>query len=211
MIRKNKFIVFTMLLSIHLTSLFSQSLEEIEKVFPNLSGKEQVDTLLELYTDKPSFGRRTQFAKFVHIIIGKPDATREYILEKLKNTKPVPYQQSPCDFEILITILEEARGKIQTYHFFESIEDYNNTVYELYKEKMDEYLNTYKVIDIRYTMLLDYLCSIDNSKRHITTLEDLPALLEKLTSQGYEELTINSDLIKSRKYYYDTYGWTFED
>lgn len=207
MIRKNKIIVFVILLTTQLTNLFSKSLEERIADFQNLSGKEQVDTLIELYSENPSFGRNLQFAKFVHIIIGNTNDTCEYIIQKLKNTKPVPYEQTPFDFEILITLLEYGRSPNS---FFKSEEDYKNSVYELYKLKMDEYLNEYHVIDIRYTLLYDYVCSMETGKNHITTLEDLPELLESLTSQGYEILTINTEHIYSRSDY-EEWGFTFDD
>ncbi|MBO4706162.1 MAG: hypothetical protein J5647_10540 [Spirochaetaceae bacterium] len=195
MTRKIKLFALAVLLTVQLSNLFSKSLEERIADFSNLSGKEQVDTLIELYSNNINFGRRVRFAEFVHIIIGNTDDTCEYILQKFKNTKPVPYEQAPFDFEILITLLEYGRSPNS---FFKSEEDYKNSVYELYKLKMDEYLNDYHVIDIRYKLLYDYVCSMETGKKHITTLEDLPGLLEELTAQGYEDLTINTEHIYSR-------------
>ena len=211
--RNYKFIAFVMLLTIQLTSLFPKSLDERIADFPNLSGKEQVDTLLEMYSDDIYFARKTKFARFVGIIIRNYSETREYILEKFKNTKPVPYEQTPCDFEILLTILERAVAELTGYlhtQFYESIEDYNETVYDLYKMKMDEYLKEYKVIDFEYISLLDFTLQIETGKDYILTLEDLPWLLEELTTQGYEGLSINSYKINNRSLY-EGYGWVFEN
>ena len=204
MTQKLKFIVFSVLLTIQFTSLFPKSLEERISDFSNLSGKEQVDTLLEMYSDDIYFPRRMKFSNFVGIIIRNYSETREYILERFKNTRPVPNEQTPCDFKILLLILERAVTELKGYRhtqFYESIEDYNETVHDLYKEKMDEYLREYKVIDFEYTMLLDYVLSIETGTRHITALEDLPGLLEDLTAQGYEGLSINTYQIFDRKFY----------
>ena len=199
-----------MLFSFLLINIFPQSLEERVAEFSNLSGKEQVDTLLEFYSNNVYFERRAQFARFVHIIIGNPDSTREYILEKLKNTKPVPYDQIPCTFEILYSILEEARRKNDMYHFYISMDDYKETVHDLYVMKMDEYLREYKTIDFRYKELLDSIWFMETGESHITTLEDLPVILEGLTAKGYEDLTINTEHIYSRSLF-EGYGIKFDD
>ena len=211
--RNYKFIEFVMLLTIQLTSLFPKSLDERIADFPNLSGKEQVDTLLEMYSDDIYFARKTKFARFVGIIIRNYSETREYILERFKNTKPVPNGQTPCDFSILFMILEDAVDEFTGYlhtQFYESIEDYKETVHDLYTLKMDEYLREYKVIDLKYTTLLDSVLSIETGKDYIVTLEDLPWLLEELTKQGYEGLSINSYQIYNRSLY-EGYGWVFEN
>ena len=79
-------------------------------------------------------------------------------------------------------------------HFYESMDDYKETMHDLYVMKMDEYLREYKVIDFRYTQFIFYL----SDKQRVITLEDLPELLEELTAQGYEDLTINTEHIYSR-------------
>ncbi len=204
MTKKLKFIVFSVLFTMQLTNLFPMSLEERIADFQNLSGKDQVDTLLEMYSDDIYFARKIKYARFEGIIIRNHRETREYILEKFKNTKPVPYEQTPCDFQILLMILERAVAELTGYlhtQFFESIEDYNETVHDLYKMKMDEYLREYKIIDFEYTLLRDYVVSIETGKRHITALEDLPDLLNELTAQGYEGLSINTYQIYDRKFY----------
>ncbi len=213
MTKRNKIIVFTMLLTMQLTSMFPKSLDERIADFPNLSGKEQVDTLLEMYSDDINFGRKSKFARFEGIIIRNYRETREYILERFKDTKPVPYEQTPSDFSILFMILEDAIDELTGYlhiQFFESIEDYKETVYDLYKMKMDEYLKEYKVIDFEYISLLDFTLQIETGKDYILTLEDLPWLLEELTTQGYEGLSINSYKINNRSLY-EGYGWVFEN
>ena len=201
---KLKFLVFSVLLTMQLTNMFPKSLEERIADFANLSGKEQVDTLLEMYSDDIYFARKIKFARFVGIIIRNYSETREYILERFKNTRPVPNEQTPCDFEILFIILERAVAELTGYlhtQFYESIEDYNETVYDLYKMKMDEYLRENKVIDLEYTMLRDCVLSIETGTRHITALEDLPGLLDELTAQGYEGLFIDTYCIYERSFY----------
>ena len=198
MAQKIKFNTLFILCCFQLLQIFPKSLEERAANFFTLSGKEQVNTIIELYSDNIYFGRRVQFAEFAHEIIKNSNETREYVLERLKNTKPVPYEQTPCDFEILITLLEYGRSPNS---FFKSEEDYKNAVYELYKLKMDEYLKEYQVIDIRYTILYDYVCSMETGKKHITTLEDLPEILENLKANGYEGLKINTEHIYSRSLY----------
>ena len=201
---KLKFLVFSVLLTMQLTNMFPKSLEERIADFANLSGKEQVDTLLEMYSDDIYFARKIKFARFVGIIIRNYSETRDYILERLKNTKPVLYEKTPCDFEILIMILEQAVAELTGYlhtQFYESIEDYKETVHDLYKLKMDEYLREYKVIDFRYTMLLDRVLFIETGTRHITALEDLPELLKKLNADGYKALKVNKKDIYSRSFY----------
>ena len=64
--------------------------------------------------------------------------------------------------------------------------------------KMDEYLREYKTIDFCYTHLLGYVQFIETGEYQFATLEDLPELLEELTAQGYEDLTINTEHIYSR-------------
>lgn len=204
MTKKLKFIFFSVLLTMQLTCVFPKSLEERIADFPNLSGKDQVDTLLEMYSDDIYFARKIKFARFVGIIIRNYSETREYILERFKNTRPVPNEQTPCDFEILFMILERAVAELTGYlhtQFYESIEDYNETVHDLYKMKMDEYLRENKVIDLEYTMLRDCVLSIETGTRHITALEDLPGLLDELTAQGYEGLSIDTYQIYDRKFY----------
>lgn len=194
-----------MLLTMQLTSMFPKSLDERIADFPNLSGKEQVDTLLEMYSDDINFGRKIQFARFVGIISRNANNTRDYILERLINTKPIPYGQAPCDFDILVTILENYR-----HIFYESMENYEKKVSDIYRMKMDEYLKEYKVIDFEYISLLDFTLQIETGKDYILTLEDLPWLLEELTKQGYEGLSINSYQIYNRSLY-EGYGWVFEN
>ncbi|MCR4940132.1 MAG: hypothetical protein K5930_08525 [Treponemataceae bacterium] len=204
MTKKLKFIFFSVLLTMQLTCVFPKSLEERIADFPNLSGKDQVDTLLEMYSDDIYFARKIKFARFVGIIIRNYSETREYILERFKNTRPVPNEQTPCDFEILFIILERAVAELTGYlhtQFYESIEDYNETVHDLYKMKMDEYLRENKVIDLEYTMLRDCVLSIETGTRHITALEDLPGLLDELTAQGYEGLSIDTYCIYERSFY----------
>ncbi len=204
MTKKLKFIVFSVLFTMQLTNLFPMSLEERIADFQNLSGKDQVDTLLEMYSDDIYFARKIKFARFVGIIIRNYSETREYILERFKNTRPVPNEQTPCDFEILFMILERAVAELTGYlhtQFYESIEDYNETVHDLYKMKMDEYLREYKIIDFEYTLLRDYVVSIETGTRHITALEDLPDLLDELTAQGYEGLSIDTYCIYERSFY----------
>ncbi len=204
MTKKLKFIVFSVLFTMQLTNLFPMSLEERIADFQNLSGKDQVDTLLEMYSDDIYFARKIKFARFVGIIIRNYSETREYILERFKNTRPVPNEQTPCDFEILFMILERAVAELTGYlhtQFYESIEDYNETVHDLYKMKMDEYLRENKVIDLEYTMLRDCVLSIETGTRHITTLEDLPELLKKLNADGYKALKVNKKNIYSRSFY----------
>ena len=75
---------------------------------------------------------------------------------------------------------------------------------------MDEYLKEYKVIDFEYISLLDFTLQIETGKDYILTLEDLPWLLEELTTQGYEGLSINSYKINNRSLY-EGYGWVFEN
>ena len=202
---KNKIIVFAILLTMQLTNLFSKSLEERIADFQNLSGKEQVDTLLEMYSDDIYYARKTKFARLEGIISRNANNTRDYILERLINTKPIPYGQTPCDFDILVTMLENYR-----YNFYESMEDYEKRVSDIYRMKMDEYLKEYKVIDFEYTALLDFTLQIETGKDYIVTLEDLPWLLEELTAQGYEGLSINTYNISSRSFCED-YGWIFEN
>ncbi len=199
--RKIKLIALAVLFTVQLSSLFSKSLEERIADFSNLSGKEQVDTLIELYSDIVYFQRRIQFIKFAHIIIKNPNDTRDYILEKFKATKPVPYEQTPSDFAILLFLLEEAKDYISPNGFYKSIDDYKYAVHNIYRLKMDEYLREYKVIDFQYTMLLDYVLSIETGTRHITALEDLPGLLDELTAQGYEGLSIDTYCIYERSFY----------
>ncbi len=222
MTRRNRFIVFTVLLSLLVVNTFAMGTQEgkdipeerkneITAAFPTMSGKEQVDALLEWYSGYPYFQRNGQFVKFAHTIIKNPSETREYILEKFKETKPVPYEQIPSDFAILLFLLEEARyPSIAKYNFYESMDDYKETMHDLYVMKMDEYLRELKVIDFRFTMLLDYFFFIENGKKHVTTLEDLPRLQEELTAQGYEDLTINTYEIHERSFY-ENYGVTFDD
>ncbi|MBO4508160.1 MAG: hypothetical protein J5747_05930, partial [Spirochaetaceae bacterium] len=128
-----------------------------------------------------------------------------YILEKFKETKPVPYEQIPSDFAILFGLLEEAKINNDIYHFYTSMDDYKETVHDLYKMKMDEYLREYKTIDFRYTLVLGYVCFIETGEYQFATLEDLPLLLEQLTAQGYEGLTIDTYCIlaetKIRNYF----------
>ena len=109
MTQKKKLNILVILCCFQLLYVYSKSLEERIEDFSLLSGQEQVDTLIELYSNNINFGRRVQFAEFAHVIIQNSNATREYILERLKKTKPVPYNQTPCDFEILITLLENGR------------------------------------------------------------------------------------------------------
>jgi hypothetical protein len=133
------------------------------------------------------------------MILENHSETREYILEKFKETKPVPYEQIPSDFAILLYLLEEARyPSIGKYNFYESMDDYKETVHDLYVMKMDEYLREYKTIDFRYTLVLGYVCFIETGEYQFATLEDLPLLLEQLTAQGYEGLSIDTYCIFSR-------------
>ena len=205
MTKRNKIILFSVLLTIQLTSLFPKSLDERIADFPNLSGKEQVDTLLEMYSDDINFGRKIQFARFAGIISRNANNTRDYIIERLKNTKPVPYEKTPCDFEILINLLENDR-----YIFYESIEDYKKIVSDIYRMKMDEYLREYKVIDFQYTMLLAFTLQIETGKDYIVTQEDLPWLLKTLNANGYKALKVNKKHIYNRSLY-EGYGWVFEN
>jgi hypothetical protein len=204
MTRKIKLIALAVLLTVQLSCLFPMSLEERIADFQNLSGKEQVDTLLEMYSDDIYYARKTKFARLEGIIARNANNTRDYILERLTSTKPIPYGQTPCDFDILVTMLENYR-----YNFYESMEDYEKRVSDIYRMKMDEYLKEYKVIDFEYTALLDFTLQIETGKDYIVTLEDLPWLLEELTDQGYEGLTINTENISSRSFCED-YGWIFE-
>ncbi len=222
MTRRNRFIVFTVLLSLLVVNTFAMGTQEekdiseerkneITTTFPTMSGKEQVDALLEWFSGYPYFQRAAKFAKFADMILENHSETREYILEKFKGTKPVPYEQIPSDFAILYYLLERAKStSINQYNFYESMEDYKETVHDLYVMKMDEYLRELKVIDFRFTMLLDYFFFIENGKKHVTTLEDLPRLQEELTAQGYEDLTINTYEIHERSFY-ENYGVTFDD
>ena len=205
MTRRNKIIVFVVLLSLPVVNTFAmgtqegkdlpeERVNEITAAFPTMSGKEQVDAIIELYSGNPYFQRNVPFSKYAHTIIKNPRETREYILEKFKETKPVPYEQIPSDFAILLYLLEEAKDRMNIDHFYESMDDYKETMHDLYVMKMDEYLREYKVIDFRYTQFIFYL----SDKQRIITLEDLPELLEELTAQGYEELTINTEHIYSR-------------
>ncbi len=222
MTRRNKIIVFLVLLSLLLVNAFAMGTKEgkditeerkneITEAFPTMSWKERVDALLEWYSGYPYFQRNQQFVKVAHMILENHNETREYILEKFKETKPVPYEQIPSDFAILLFLLEEARyPNIEKYYFYESMDDYKETMHDLYKMKMDEYLRELKVIDFRFTMLLDYFLFIETGKKHVTTLEDLPGLLEELTAQGYDGLTIDTYSIFSRSLY-EGYGITFDD
>ena len=205
MTRRNKIIVFVVLLSLLVVNTFAMGTQEIKEIpqerwneivenFPTMSGKEQVDAIIEAYSGNPYFQRTVKFAKFADMILENHSETREYILEKFKETKPVPYEQIPSDFAILFTLLEEAKINNGIYHFYISMDDYKETVYDLYVMKMDEYLRENKVIDFRYTQFIFYL----SDKQRVITLEDLPELLEELTAQGYEELTINTEHIYSR-------------
>lgn len=221
MTRRNKIIVFLVLLSLLLGNAFAMGTKEgkditeerkneITEAFPTMSWKERVDALLEWYSGYPYFQRNQQFVKVAHMILENHNETREYILEKFKETKPVPYEQIPSDFAILFGLLEEAKINNDIYHFYTSMDDYKETVHDLYKMKMDEYLREYKTIDFRYKELLDNLWFIETGESHITTLEDLPGLLEELTAQGYEDLTINTEHIYSRSLF-EGYGITFDD
>ena len=210
MTRRNRFIFFVVLLSLLVVNAFAMGTQEekdiseerkneITTTFPTMSGKEQVDALLEWFSGYPYFQRAAKFAKFADMILENHSETREYILEKFKGTKPVPYEQIPSDFAILLYLLEEARyPSIGKYNFYESMDDYKETVHDLYVMKMDEYLREYKTIDFRYTLVLGYVCFIETGEYQFATLEDLPELLEELTAQGYEELTINTEHIYSR-------------
>ncbi len=210
MTRRNKIIVFLVLLSLLMVNTFAvgtkegkditeERKNEITEAFPTMSGKEQVDALLEWFSGYPYFQRAAKFAKFADMILENHSETREYILEKFKETKPVPYEQIPSDFAILLYLLEEARyPSIGKYNFYESMDDYKETVHDLYVMKMDEYLREYKTIDFRYTLLLGYVCFIDTGEYQFATLEDLPLLLEQLTAQGYEGLSIDTYCIFSR-------------
>ncbi len=210
MTRRNRFIVFTVLLSLLVVNTFAMGTQEekdiseerkneITTTFPTMSGKEQVDALLEWFSGYPYFQRAAKFAKFADMILENHSETREYILEKFKETKPVPYEQIPSDFAILLYLLEEAGyPNIEKYNFYESMDDYKETVHDLYVMKMDEYLREYKTIDFRYTLVLGYVCFIETGEYQFATLEDLPGLLEELTAQGYEDLTINTEHIYSR-------------
>lgn len=210
MTRRNRFIVFTVLLSLLVVNTFAMGTQEgkdipeerkneITAAFPTMSWKERVDALLEWYSGYPYFQRNQQFVKVADMILENHSETREYILEKFKETKPVPYEQIPSDFAILLVLLEEAGyPNIEKYNFYESMDDYKETVHDLYVMKMDEYLREYKTIDFCYTMLLGYVCFIETGEYQFATLEDLPELLEELTAQGYEDLTINTEHIYSR-------------
>ncbi len=210
MTRRNKIIVFVVLFSLLVVNAFAMGMQEIKGIpqerwneivenFPNYTGIEQVDVIIEAYSGNPYFQRNGQFAKFADMILENHSETREYILEKFKETKPVPYEQIPSDFAILLYLLEEARyPSIGKYNFYESMDDYKETVHDLYVMKMDEYLREYKTIDFRYTLLLGYVCFIETGEYQFATLEDLPELMEELTAQGYEDLTINTEHIYSR-------------
>ncbi len=210
MTRRNRFIVFTVLLSLLVVNAFAMGTQEIKEIpqerwneivenFPTMSGKEQVDAIIEAYSGNPYFQRAAKFAKFADMILENHSETREYILEKFKETKPVPYEQIPSDFAILLYLLEEARyPSIGKYNFYESMDDYKETVHDLYVMKMDEYLREYKTIDFRYTLVLGYVCFIETGEYQFATLEDLPLLLEQLTAQGYEGLSIDTYCIFSR-------------
>ena len=210
MTRRNKIIVFLVLLSLLLGNAFAMGTKEgkditeerkneITEAFPTMSWKERVDALLEWYSGYPYFQRNQQFVKVAHMILENHNETREYILEKFKETKPVPYEQIPGDFAILLFLLEEATyPNIEKFNFYKSMDDYKETVHDLYVMKMDEYLREYKTIDFCYTHLLGYVQFIETGKYNYATLEDLPLLLEQLTAQGYEGLTIDTYCIFSR-------------
>ena len=210
MTRRNKIIFFLVLLSLLLVNAFAMGTKEgkditeerkneITEAFPTMSWKERVDALLEWYSGYPYFQMNQQFVKVAHMILENHNETREYILEKFKETKPVPYEQIPSDFAILLYLLEEAGyPNIEKYNFYESMDDYKETVHDLYVMKMDEYLREYKTIDFFYTMLLGDVCFIETGEYQFATLEDLPELLEELTARGYEDLTINTEHIYSR-------------
>ncbi len=217
MTRRIRFIVFVVLFSLLVVNTFAMGMQEIKGIpqerwneivenFPNYTGIEQVDVIIEAYSGNPYFQRNGQFAKFADMILENHSETREYILEKFKETKPVPYEQIPSDFAILLYLLEEAKDRMNIDHFYESMDDYKETMHDLYVMKMDEYLREYKVIDFRYTQFIFYL----SDKQRVITLEDLPELVEELTAQGYEDLTINTYEIYDRSFY-ENYGVTFDD
>ena len=180
--------------------------------FKSLSGKEQIDSVVEKYLHDCNFTRNLEYNNCVEIINNNIRNTKEYLISRLKESKPTLTGNPPGEFEILSNI----EGNVYLYsiangwdktEYFPSIEEYIKELLPIYKNAIDFYISEYKTLDKYVLNLMTYISGWEGQKR-IYALEDLPKLLEDLTVKGYSGLTINTEGIYPRSLY-EKYGWSF--
>ena len=203
MTKKIRLIALVVLLTMQFTSLFPKNPDERIADFQNLSGIEQVDTIVNQFEDKHNYLTNSTFFHFRDIIISNIENTGDYLLNRIKDSEIKP--GGIGSFYVLNSIFIELReiGEKKGWEktcIFNSFDDYTQTLLPIISSAIDSCLRYYKTVDISIVQCIEYLNDL-KGERKFYFLEDIPFLIQELEIQGYEGLTVKSEGIYPKSFY----------